>query len=95
VKSYRSGESGGSPLPAPGRQLNGPRLEGRALGLVEGTVDPGLFRPPAVVSSSFLILCPSTDQPGTGGNVRGITGSSWSTHRMVTPVGGWILSLPY
>jgi hypothetical protein len=35
-----------------------------------------------------LIRCPPGDQPGAGGNVRGITGPSSSAQITVEPAGG-------
>ncbi|SFJ86786.1 hypothetical protein SAMN05216275_113106 [Streptosporangium canum] len=43
---------------------------------------------PREYSSGALIRCPSTDQPGAGGKVRGVTGPSSSAQITVVPGGG-------
>ncbi|GHE13699.1 hypothetical protein [Streptomyces alanosinicus] len=52
-------------------------------------VDPGLLRPTAVVDFG-LERWLSGDQPGAGGNVRGITGPSSSVQTTVAPSGGQV-----
>ena len=52
-------------------------------------VDPELVgAAPRPYSRGALLRCPSADQPGAGGNARGVTGPTSSRQRTVAPAGG-------
>ncbi|WP_254858477.1 hypothetical protein [Protofrankia sp. BMG5.30] len=49
-----------------------------------------VFSLPREYSRGALMRWPSGDQPGVGGNVRGITGPSSSAQITVVCAGGWV-----
>jgi hypothetical protein len=49
-----------------------------------------VFSKPRPYSSGALTRCPSVDQPGSGGKLRGMTGPSSSAQTTVIPAGGWV-----